>query len=793
MILRAAAVAVVASLTMAAFAIEPEPSTALPLDLAYSSRDVPRNTRPVLSPDGRYLAYEIHTPPVKTPDVEGKIEQRFLPSGVPSDYIGRRLWVSDTRTGESKPACGEGVTCWRGSWSPSATQLAFYSDEGGEVGLWLYDVASGKAHRAGNVRIKAKLWPGDEAAWSPDGKTVFVPARPPDQAPATTPQKIEAPPATAAEAPAGGQEKAAVTVYRTAAASEVAGAPPAMPMATFNEFFIKENNSTLTAVDLSTGEARVVVPFDAEERPNNLRLSPDGKWVSYLTVYRLNDAASTDTFMNLVIVPAAGGKPVRVIRDLKMNEGDYFGSTYRWTPDSRRIVYQKNQDLWIADVPSSREPQRLGASLGKLNETLLLTENGKAVLVGIEPEGEKTYYSVPARALAIVPLDGTAPRVIEVTGQPLRADDSTLLQTSPDTFHLLRDVPDSAQREIVEVNVATAATKRLWSGQGRFNVTGASPDRRFIVSRFEGLQATPDFYLFDTNYKMVRRLSSAEPRLDAVKFGPMESFETRIPGHDGKLVSVRTYIFLPPGAKRGQPVPTIVYFYSGAPFSTYAHDFGGGAPNSIPVQVFASRGYGVLFCDVPMGPTGKAGNPIQEITDAILPQVYRAAELGYSDIDRMAIMGQSYGGYSTAAIITNTNVFRAAIALDGLYDLGGLYSHMGPSGITFGVIWSEKGQGRMGTHPWADQRRYIANSPYYLADKIHTPLLLIHGEKDDVCPVEEALKMFNALKRLEREAELATYAGEGHVPGEWGMANITDATNRMLDFLARHMSGKKGT
>jgi dipeptidyl aminopeptidase/acylaminoacyl peptidase len=194
----------------------------------------------------------------------------------------------------------------------------------------------------------------------------------------------------------------------------------------------------------------------------------------------------------------------------------------------------------------------------------------------------------------------------------------------------------------------------------------------------------------------------------------------------------------------------------------------------------------VLLVDVPLGPEGKGGNPIQEMGDAILAQVYRAVERGFVDSSRVAIMGQSYGGYSTAAMITQTNLFRAAIALDGLYDLAGGFAHMGPGGSTSSFMWSETGQGRMGTHPWADLRRYLANSPYYQADKIHTPLLLVHGKKDETCPVEDAEKMFNALKRLGRPAQLAVYEGEGHVPGTWSLVNAVDATQRMVDWLAKY-------
>jgi dipeptidyl aminopeptidase/acylaminoacyl peptidase len=98
----------------------------------------------------------------------------------------------------------------------------------------------------------------------------------------------------------------------------------------------------------------------------------------------------------------------------------------------------------------------------------------------------------------------------------------------------------------------------------------------------------------------------------------------------------------------------------------------------------------------------------------------------------------------------------------------------------------------MGTHPWADLRRYLANSPYYQADKIHTPLLLIHGKKDDTRPVEDAEKMFNALKRLGRTAQIAVYDGESHVPGTWSLVNALDATQRMVDWLEKYMSPPTG-
>ena len=73
------------------------------------------------------------------------------------------------------------------------------------------------------------------------------------------------------------------------------------------------------------------------------------------------------------------------------------------------------------------------------------------------------------------------------------------------------------------------------------------------------------------------------------------------------------------------------------------------------------------------------------------------------------------------------------------------------------------------------------------ADRIHTPLLIVHGRDDLTCPVSDAEKMFSALHRLGRTAQLAVYEGEGHAIHEWDSKGAIDAADRMLDFLRRQM------
>jgi len=213
-----------------------------------------------------------------------------------------------------------------------------------------------------------------------------------------------------------------------------------------------------------------------------------------------------------------------------------------------------------------------------------------------------------------------------------------------------------------------------------------------------------------------------------------------------------------------------------------------GAPSFLPI--FTTRGYAVLLVDAPLGPEGRPGQPLDELRDAVLPQVYRAAELGYIDVTRVALAGQSYGAYCTAGLVSATNLFRAAVAVGGSYDLGGKYGILRP-GDNAEVEVIESGQKRMGHPPWSDLKRYLDNSPYYRVDRIHTPLLLIHGREDRACPATQSEMMFVGLRRLGRAAQLAVYEGEGHVITDWDPGHAADAADRVLTFLRRH-TGRGG-
>jgi dipeptidyl aminopeptidase/acylaminoacyl peptidase len=751
----------------------------LPFDLAFDTREFLWSSTLSVARDGRRVAYVVRRPPGNV-----NLSSRFQPNGTPSSVVGGKVYVTDRRSQLRTTEICPGGSCWAPSLSPSGELLAFYSDKDGPPQLWLFDLASGRSRKLSPTRIKAKLWTGDEAQWSPDSRTVYVPTAP-DTGDAAWLPKPDTTPAARLNA-----NEPAVTVLRGGSEQpKSAKAGEATPRQTF---YYRENNAAITAIDVRTGAARPLVSATAEPRPSVLRLSASGRWVSYLSVFKDHGITNQQSSIDLAVVPAAGGAPRVVAADLPLLN-DYHGRNYAWSPTEDALVYMKDGQLWLVRIGENGPgtARRLGESLGALAPTYhWFTRDAKAVVVGIDPIDDKGYGDPRPRGLAVIPLDGGAPVRIAIDStwtldDIVRADPRTVWQPDGASITALMTDAGTGERAAVRFDARSGARTVLWKGRARLANAIGDTTHQAIFALYQDIRTPPNVYRFPASFASKERISHADERLDAVAVGSADVFETVIPGYNGAIGKARTAVLLPPGAKRGDRLPAVVLMYPGGDRSRQAEVFGGGGDLTIPTLLFTSRGYAVVLASLPLGPNREAGNPLNEMIDELLPQVYRAAELGYVDVNRLAIAGQSFGGYGTGAIISGTNLFRAAVAVSGIYDLAGTYGYLDENGGSFWIGWSEGGQARMGTHPWANVMRYLENSPYYRADRIHTPLLLIHGDKD--MAYHDAQKLFTALRRLDRPVQLATYGGMGHVIYEWTRPNAVDAARRIVAFVQGHL------
>ena len=136
---------------------------------------------------------------------------------------------------------------------------------------------------------------------------------------------------------------------------------------------------------------------------------------------------------------------------------------------------------------------------------------------------------------------------------------------------------------------------------------------------------------------------------------------------------------------------------------------------------------------------------------------------GFVDEKNIGIQGHSWGGYQIAYMITQTNRFRAVEAGAPVANMTSAYD-----GIRWGPgiprqFQYERTQSRIGGNLWEYPMRYIENSPLFQADRIKTPVLMIHNDADDAVPWTQGIEFYLALRRLGKEVYMFTYNGEPHI------------------------------
>jgi len=191
---------------------------------------------------------------------------------------------------------------------------------------------------------------------------------------------------------------------------------------------------------------------------------------------------------------------------------------------------------------------------------------------------------------------------------------------------------------------------------------------------------------------------------------------------------------------------------------------------------------------MPLAPEGAADDPMLRFPEGVLPAVDKLIEMGVADPDRLFLMGQSFGGYSTYGLVTQTQRFKAAISLAGLSNLISLYAQFdarrrytgNPQENLFSMALAEGAQGRMGNPPWKDLGRYIRNSPIFYVDRVKTPILIIQGDVDYVA-MQQGEEFFTSLYRQGKRAKFVRYWGEGHALQS--PANIRDMWKQIFAWM----------
>ena len=247
-------------------------------------------------------------------------------------------------------------------------------------------------------------------------------------------------------------------------------------------------------------------------------------------------------------------------------------------------------------------------------------------------------------------------------------------------------------------------------------------------------------------------------------------------------VPLRGLLYTPEGFDPARKYPMIVYFYEEHTNDLRAYVAPGGR-NTINPTSYTSLGYLVFMPDIHY----LAGYPGPSALKSIVPGVQSLIAKGFVNPKAIGITGQSWGGYQTAYIATQTSLFAAAVPNATVANMTSAYGGIRwESGIARSFQY-EKSQSRLGCSIWQCRDRFIENSPLFFVDRVTTPLLFMANDGDGAVPWYQGIEFFVALRRLGKEAYLVNYNGDAHNPTK--RANQKDIDRKMQDFFAHHLLG----
>jgi dipeptidyl aminopeptidase/acylaminoacyl peptidase len=360
---------------------------------------------------------------------------------------------------------------------------------------------------------------------------------------------------------------------------------------------------------------------------------------------------------------------------------------------------------------------------------------------------------------------------------------------APDSRSVYFTADDAGRTPVYRVDVQTGAVTKITTDDAAYDNLCPAPDGRFVYALRSSISEPPAPVRIDASSPGAPPARLASPAGQIAVPGHVR--EVRAVAQDG--TPIRGWLVLPavpsqgdtvppgvapPGQHRSGPAPLLLWVHGGPVMS-----WSGWSWRWNP-WLMAARGYAVLLPD-PALSTGygqgfiarghqawgdKPYTDVMALTDVVvaMPEI---------DSTKTAMMGGSFGGYMANWIAGHTDRFAAIVSHAGLWALDQMF---GTTDLPY--YWR-----RAFGHPLTEPGRYAADSPHLFADKIVTPILIIHGDKDYRVSVDESLRMYADLAGRSKNVKFLYFAGENHWILKPGDIRVWYET--IFAFLAEHVLG----
>ena len=557
-----------------------------------------------------------------------------------------------------------------------------------------------------------------------------------------------------------------------------------------------ENGSKPQVWLLPTAGGEAFCVTKAPEGVRSFRWAPDGQWLAFVADEPHQDAvkarkAKEKKQKNDAVVEHAERRRRQIWRaDPKAGAeakllfaGDYGLSEIEVAPDGLSVAYTSNE--------TGRADDYLRFSL-YLCETAtgqsrrLTRETGGCWSIPWRPDGQALSflaphdprYSYSRQELFTVPAAGGETTNLTHLQPEFTGDVAEALWESPQQLIITAMV--GCYSYIYRMDGATGALTLLSALEEGASGISLSPDRRHLAYLAESRQSVPEVMLLDlAEQEPPKALTDLNPFLKSeITWGSQEVI--RWQGEGGMMIE--GVLALPPDRKEGERLPLLVYIHGGPHSRT---------PNLLrqyfSFQALAAQGYAVLAPNYRGGAGYGHAHAVCNRCDLggadyrdIMAGVDHVIGAGVADEARMGILGGSYGGYMTNWAIGQTDRFKAAVSLFGIFSLVTDYSQSEMPGWELGYL---------GGYWWEQEEAYRRSSPSTFVTRMTTPVLIMHGDADNNTNPANSREMHQALRHLGRTVQYVRYPREGH-----GIAEPThkqDEYRRVLAWFEQHVLGGK--
>ena len=694
-------------------------------------------------------------------------------------------------------------------WSPDDTKVAFANSTDGQIDLYVADIATATAKKVGTVALNATL--GTPFRWVSDSKSLIAKTIPADRGKAPDVSRVPTGPTT--QENVGGKRGQAPTYQDL------------LKNASDERQFTYYTTSQVVRLSLdgqatSIGQPGIIASADP---------SPNGQYVlietihtpfSYLVpVYRF--PLKTDVY-------AIGGALVKTLNDGPLQENVPYSPDgaptgprdFNWRADAPASVYytvaQDNGDpktkvdirdkVYLVASPFTAQPTEIYAAQYRFENFEWGTESvALATEQWWQTRKSLTKMVNPGNWQTTVLFDRSEEDRYSNPGQP----DTRRNQYGRDVLNILPHneilmlnregaSPEGDRPFVSLLNLTTKKTQELWRSAAPYferPITILDATRQTILTTRETPDENPNYFVRNLKARVapiqVTQFSHPYPQLKGV-----QKQQLRYKRNDG--VDLTATLYLPANYKKEQgPLPTFLWAYpaefkskdaagqvSGSPYQFNRISYWGAA-------AFVTMGYAILDnASIPIvGEGDKEPNDtyVDQLVASAKAAVDEGVRLGVVDSSRVGVGGHSYGAFMTANLLSHSNLFKGGIARSGAYN-----RTLTPFGF----------QNEQRTY-WQAPDVYNKMSPFMNADKMKTPLLLVHGEADNntgTFPIQSeryynALKGFGATTRL----VLLPYESHGYTAKEsllhmlWEMNGWLDKYVKNAPASGANRAGKVGS